>query len=75
MTTTEALMDYVRKNGIKVQHLVKNTQIPQNTLYKSYQGKRTLKDNEYLSICHCLNVDPMVFYLESIGEEQANGKN
>ncbi len=75
MTTTEALMDYVRKNGIKIQHIIKSTNIPQSNMYKSYQGKRTLKDNEYLSICNCLNVDPMMFYRESIGEVQANDQN
>lgn len=73
MTTTEALVDYVRKNGIKIQHLIKNTNIPQTTLYKSFQGKRTLKDWEFLSVCHCINVDPMKFYQGNAGEEQPNG--
>ena len=73
MTTTEALVKYVNDNGIKQQHIIKKTGISRNVLYPVFQGRRVLRDGEFLSICHCINVDPMKFYQGNAGEEQPNG--
>lgn len=73
MTTTEALVDYVKGNGIRLQHIINKTGISRNVLYPVFQGRRVLRDGEFLSICHCINVDPMKFYQGNAGEEQPNG--
>jgi len=75
MTPTEELVKYVKDNGIKQQHIIDKTNISRNVLYPVFIGKRTLRDWEYLSICKCINVDPMMFYHGDPSEEQANDQN
>ena len=60
---TIKLSDYVRKKGVALLSISKNTGISYDKLCRSLSSKvRALRTDEFLAICGFLELDPMKFY-------------
>lgn len=73
---TTNVSDYIRKKGINLSKLARETEIPYMALYDSLANsgrQRDLRDAEFLSICCFLGVDPREFadHEESEAEKEA----
>lgn len=67
---TDRVSDYVRKRGINISKMARDTGIQYMTLYDSLanqERKRKLRDDEFLAICNFLGVDPRIFSDNSAG--------
>lgn len=61
---TKNVSDYIKKLGINLTKVSKDTGVPYMALYDSLLNKdrnRELKAKEFISICKFLNVNPMDF--------------
>lgn len=61
---TDRLSEYVRRKRINIAAMSRDTGIPYMAIYDSLMNEkrdRDLKDNEFLSICKFLEVNPMNF--------------
>lgn len=63
-TITKNVSDYIKKMGINLTKVSKDTGVPYMALYDSLLNKernRELKAKEFISVCKFLNVNPMDF--------------
>ncbi len=61
---TENVSEYIRKKGINLSKLARDTGIPYMALYDSLANSergRDLRDSEFLMVCSFLDVDPRKF--------------
>lgn len=61
---TENVSSYIKRMGISLRKMSKDTGIPYMALYNSLSNKsrsRELKAKEFIDICKFLNVNPMEF--------------
>ena len=62
---TELLGRYVQEKGICLTSISKNTGISYGKIFRSFSERtRSLRADEFLSICSFLALDPMNFYLK-----------
>lgn len=64
---TKNVSNYIQRMGINVKDLSRSTGIPYSNLYTSLKAsyrERDLRDDELLTICQHLEVDPMRFMEE-----------
>lgn len=59
---TRKIVSIVKKMGIPVSVIACNTGISVGVLYPVFHGKRRLRADEFIKICHFLNVEPMNLY-------------
>lgn len=60
---TQLLSEHVRRKGVAIMSISKNTGIAYDKLRRSLStGGRALRTDEFLMICHFLETDPMRFY-------------
>lgn len=67
---TKNLSEYVKKRGINISKMARDTRISYSALYASLMNperERDLRDYEFMSVCFFLGVDPREF----ADEEQA----
>lgn len=63
-SVTSNVSDYIRKKGINLSKMSRDIGVPYMALYNSLLSSnrhRDLRDDEFLSICNFLNIDPRVF--------------
>lgn len=60
--TTQNLSDYIKRKGITLSKISKETGLPYSMLQPSLTGHRKLKVDEFLAICNFLHEDPFHFY-------------
>lgn len=73
---TQNVSDYVRKKGINISKMSRDTGIPYMALYDSIMNterQRDLRDEEFLAVCFFLEVDPRIFAKK--GDEIVETKN
>lgn len=73
---TKNLGEYISDKGINIRALSKATGIPYQNLYTSLKAgyrDRDLRDNEFLSICQHLELDPMRFAEDAEDPDRATG--
>lgn len=61
---TQNVSDYIRKKGINISKMSRDTGIPYTALYDSVMNaerQRDLRDEEFLAVCCFLEVDPRIF--------------
>lgn len=58
---TQAVSEFVRERGFRINAIAEQTGISRNVLYHSFSGKRKLRADEYLAICDFLGKDPEDF--------------
>lgn len=61
---TKNLSEYVRKRGINISKMARDTGLPYMALYDSLANTgrgRDLRDYEFMSVCFFLGVDPREF--------------
>lgn len=58
---TAAVAQFVRSKGITMKSLSEKTGISYGKLQRSFKDNRPLTADELLSLCSCLDVDPMMF--------------
>ncbi len=61
---TDNVSEYVRKRGINISKMARDTGLPYMSLYDSLanaERKRDLRDHELMRICFFLGVDPRDF--------------
>lgn len=61
---TIRVSEYVRKRGINLSKMSRDTGVPYTALYSSLMNperKRDLRDHEFMSVCFFLGVDPREF--------------
>lgn len=61
---TNRISDYVRKRGINIAKMSRDTKIPYMALYDSLMNSertRDLRDEEFLKVCMFLGTDPRDF--------------
>lgn len=61
---TLKVSDYIRKKGINLSKLSRDTGLPYMALYDSLlntERNRDLRDEEFLEVCAFLSVDPRIF--------------
>ncbi len=61
---TKNLSEYVKKRGINLSKMARDTGISYSALYNSLMGserERDLRDYEFMSVCFFLGVDPREF--------------
>lgn len=74
-TYTKNLADYVKKRGINLSKVARDTGLSYSALYSSLMGSdrdRDLRDYEFMSICLFLDIDPREFAEKS--QEVENGR-
>lgn len=60
---TIALSEYIKKKGITMTSISKNTNISVSKLQRSLsENKRALRTDEFLEICNYIEQNPMKFY-------------
>lgn len=69
MNTTRLVSEYIRAKGYSLKSIVIGTGLSETVIYPSLgrNSRRTLRVDEFFSICKFLQVDPMKFYVK--GEE------
>lgn len=63
-TYTENLAEYVKKRGINLSKVARDTGLSYSALYSSLMDsdrKRDLRDYEFMNVCFFLGVDPRKF--------------
>ena len=65
---TEAILTYIKTNGIKQNFICKKTGLSIQGLSKALHGKRRMSIEEYSSICKVLNV-PYDFFFKNHDNE------
>ncbi len=61
---TDRVSNYVRKRGINISKMARDTKIPYMALYDSLMNSdraRDLRDEEFLKVCVFLGTDPRDF--------------
>lgn len=72
---TKNLADYVKKRGINLSKVARDTGLSYSALYSSLMDSdrgRDLRDYEFMSVCLFLDVDPREFAEKS--QEVENGR-
>ncbi|RHU85696.1 hypothetical protein DXC26_00490 [Clostridiaceae bacterium OM08-6BH] len=75
-SVTKELSEYVRKTGINISKMSKETKIPYVALYDSLANEkrdRELRVDEFFTICRFLKINPMDF-AESPAEAATVGR-
>lgn len=59
---TKKIVELIRLKGIPVSVIAHKTDLSTGILYPVFQGSRTLRAEEFIKVCKCLEVDPLSFY-------------
>lgn len=62
---TKQISEYIREKGFNLSEIARRTNVPYMALYDSLMNEkrdRSLRVDEFLTLCKHLGLDPMVFY-------------
>ena len=62
---TKQISEYIREKGFNLSEIAKKTNVPYMSLYDSLMNEkrdRSLRVDEFLTLCKHLELDPMLFY-------------
>ncbi len=73
--STKRLVEFARDKGVSILNLSKKTGIPYGKVYSCFSGKRSLRADEFLSVCKFLEKSPLDFSPEGRrGEDSVDQK-
>jgi transcriptional regulator with XRE-family HTH domain len=63
-----AIAEYIKKNGIKQTFICEKTGLSKNSISFALKEKRKLSIEEYVEICHALNVPYDYFFKNALSK-------